>query len=589
MTMKKILLSGLSVLLCFALLLPTTAYAAAPDDIPSAQSVFDSRTDRMHAFTKGFNAFSNAIVTTALKILGLLIPNTTAVSDYRSFRLDDYEYFYTGNETFLDAPAENAHWSLGYAKESIVPDDLGERAYTIGGYGPMHETTDLKDDLCVRVVVLDDGSGRGKTVFAVLDAIGIANADVRRIRQALWLYAKQQNIVSVNVSVTHTHSGIDLQGVWNKTVSNVFNNITRGLTCYCNIQSGVDATFLQKVIDSTQKAVKNAVDDMQPGTLTLTKKNISDYVSDRNAPTCLDENLYRLLFTPADDNTPPTVIATYGAHHERAGFGSNILSADSIYYTDALLERAGYRYIFIQGCIGTVTYGRGNSNDGLDNSRYEEAVRYGYEMGMILLSLTRTQQECAALNDALGDPLGVAQYGAREGYTVWYRDWQPVTEKTVEPLLNIRHTQYILPVTNPLLTIVGRVGITDCLFLLDRLTRRYYTVTESGYMELGTSLKVAISPGETYGELLLGGEGIDGFPYPSLRSLYGEDLIVFDLMNDAIGYLEPDNAFVYAGAKYDPQDDELNWETWCLISSYGKHTASEVIKAFIALADSVRS
>ena len=75
-------------------------------------------------------------------------------------------------------------------------------------------------------------------------------------------------------------------------------------------------------------------------------------------------------------------------------------------------------------------------------------------------------------------------------------DWKSVNETTVAPMLNIAHKQYIIEVSNVLMDIVGKTGITDYFFLYDKTTDKYYTVTESGYMELGDSLLVELCPGE---------------------------------------------------------------------------------------------
>ena len=85
----------------------------------------------------------------------------------------------------------------------------------------------------------------------------------------------------------------------------------------------------------------------------------------------------------------------------------------------------------------------------------------------------------------------------------------------------------------------------------------------------------------------MGGEGLKGFKYQSLREMYGENIIVFDLMNDAIGYIEPDDDFVMAGVQYSEKKESFDTDTWCLIS-WGKNTASKVISEFMDLVDSVK-
>lgn len=626
--MKKSLLSVISVILCLCLVFPigVTAFAEDPADdtvivedengvtledviagvdFGSALGVvgelagqlgdsFESlsstsaKTIFMNCLAKVVNTLSNVLITIIGKFLNLFIPSTPALNSYADFNLDEYGNFYAGMDEFLDEPAPGARWSLGYAQESILPDDFGTVPYTMGGYGLMAETTETFDGLWVRTIILNDGSGRGNTVFCVLDAIGIANADVRLIREAVADFAEENNIVSINVSVTHTHSGIDLQGVWDNTVGNVLNNITLGALGLRDLQSGVDRKFLQTIIDQTAKSIKDAYADMKTGELTLAKMDIGDeYLRDRTYPDNYDGNMYRLEFTPDQKGARPTIITTFGVHPENSGFGHTVISADFIPYTEMVLNAAGYNFIFIQGAVGTITYERHMSNDGLDLNRYEEAVRYGYEIGYFLLGMELTEAECKALNFELGDFLGVAEYEGQENYTVWYEGWTPVKEEPVKPLLNIKHMQYIIEVSNVLLDIIGKSGITDYFFLYDDTTGKYYEVTECGYMELGDSLNVLISPGEHYGEILKGGKGLENFEYDSYRDMFGENTIIFDLANDAIGYIEPDPEFVMAGMKYDEKDDEFDTDTWCLIS-FGEHTASTVAGKFVELVDSVR-
>ena len=106
-------------------------------------------------------------------------------------------------------------------------------------------------------------------------------------------------------------------------------------------------------------------------------------------------------------------------------------------------------------------------------------------------------------------------------------------------------------------------------------------------MQIGDALQVLISPGEHYGEILNGGAGLENFEYDSYREMFGENVIIFDLMNDAIGYIEPDPEYVMAGMKYSEKNDEYDTDTWCLIS-FGEHTASKVAGEFVSLVESVK-
>ena len=560
------------------------------------------------------NSLSNLLLNDLLlRAISALIPRTPGTYNLKDFDLEKYGGFYKGNERFIDKPEGEAVWRLGYDKKSILPEDFGtpmaKIKYARGSYVPWAYVSEVyKDDdgddefVGVRTIVMDDGSGRGSVSISSLDCIGLSNADVRKIRKAVAEFAAANNIVSVNVSATHTHTGIDSQGVWTKPLSTLMNNALSGLTFgLVKTRSGVNDTYLQTVIDSTVASIQAAHAEMKEtkGTLTFAKKDVSSYVGDRTPPFVYDGNLYRLLFTPDDAAKRPTVIASLACHPESASFGdempgigSSKITADCVYYMDKIIGKAGMNFIFVQGNVGTVTSRRGQSDDGLQGlTSHQSAMRFGYELGLILLGMDRTEQQCAALNDDLGDVLGVNMPDRPENYTVWYEDWEPVDSTQVKPVLNIQHKQFITEAQNNMAKILAKAALANITMIYDRKTMKYYTVSEVGYMEIGENggdLKVFMSPGEIYGELLMGDKSMAGFQYKPLRELYGENLIIFDLMNDAAGYVEPDNEYVIVGYRYNEERDTLDSDSWALLVSMGKNAGSDIVGAFIELVDGVR-
>ena len=124
--------------------------------------------------------------------------------------------FMEGTKEFIDSPVEGASWKLGYDSRSILPDekDVIGKMY-VGGTIAMDNkyATDIEDDLRVRTAVLDDGSGRGASVFCVIDAYGLSLPDVREIRTRLSALAEEKSINSITISVMHQHSAVDTFGM----------------------------------------------------------------------------------------------------------------------------------------------------------------------------------------------------------------------------------------------------------------------------------------------------------------------------------------------------------------------------------------
>ena len=545
-------------------------------------------------FAKLLNMLSNFLINVVVAgPLKYFIPDSNAVADLDKFNLDEYEGFFPGMETFIDEPAAEAVWSLGYSRKSIMPANFGEKSYAKGAYLPyiygneMYRDDDgVYEELRVRTVVMNDGSGRGNVAFCSLDAMGIANADVRKIRVALADFAKANNIVSINVSCTHIHTGIDSQGVWNNPAGSLLHNTVKKNE---DVTTGVDPDFLNAVINGCKESVIEAFNGMTEGKLLYSKIDISDYLRDRTAPISYDENLYKLAFVPSDASVAPTVIATFGCHPESSSFDwdkkdengkkyDRKFTSDFVWYIEKLLNSQGYNFIYIQGNVSTTTSSRHLSSDGVPGNAHNSAVRYGYEMGYILLGMEMDEAGRKALNEATGDKLGIKEYGANENYTVWYEGLPTVSAIEVKPVLNVANRAFVVEISNNAIGLIGKTSISDNFVLRDKLGR-VYTVSEVGYMELGDALKVYMSPGETFTELLKGGYGADGFEYKPLREDFGENIIIMDLMNDAAGYVANPKNFVMAGVQYNPDTDKFENDTWCIIS-YGKNAAGDFIGNF---------
>ena len=606
--MKKTVKVILSLVLCCCLITPTVAFASdeRASYNPIQEYIEESQMDTgllvKIQLSKVLNHLSNFFLNDILgTVLKIAIPDSAAVVNYDDFNIDEYDNFYAGMDTFIDEPQGNEMWSLGYGKASVLPADFGTKPYAKGAYLPyvfgnsMYTDDDgQEEDLMARAVIMNDGSGRGNVVFIALDAMGFANADVRLVREALREVALENDIVSINVSCTHIHTGIDSQGVWTDPIGCIVNNIISP-----NVKYGVERSFIDSVVAGSKAAVEAAIEDMTAGKLYYSQTDIGEYIHDRTAPIALDKNLYKLEFVPFDTDKTPTILATFGCHPESASYDwanadpdkllsfDKKFSADFVWYIEKIANSAGYNFIFLQGNVSTVTSLRYRSGDGVEQSAHYSAVRYGYEMGYIILGLNMTRDERIALNEATGDKLGIAEYSeVNEEYSIWYEGLPTVEAQEVAPILNIKHQQFTVEIDNNIIALLGKTSVADN-YVLKSGWGTYYTVSEVGYLEIGENMKVYMSPGETFGELLLGGNGAKGFELAPIREYTGEDIIIMDLMNDAAGYVANPANYVLAGLQYNEIKEVFDSDTWCLIS-YGKGAATKFIGTFYEIYDSVR-
>ena len=202
----------------------------------------------------------------------------------------DVEEFYAGTTgKFNTTPDANAQWHLGYANASLIPDDVTNGEYYIGGYiAPENAFTNVVegviDDMMVRCIALKDGVTGETVLFGTIDCIGITNGDIRDIRALLKDFAAQNNIVSINIASTHCHSCLDTEGLWtNNLVKLLTNGINSGTQNGEELQQGTNPKYMAFLKEKVAGALKAAYNDMKPGTLTFAQKDIGEeYFNNKN-------------------------------------------------------------------------------------------------------------------------------------------------------------------------------------------------------------------------------------------------------------------------------------------------------------------
>ena len=518
------------------------------------------------------------------------------------------ENFYEGTPQFLNECDEKSKWSLGFADVILTPTDYQKRPYYMGGYMVPDNKfknliEDVVDDMMGRAIALDDGSDRGVSVFCTIDCIGITNGDIRGIRKLFKQKAKKafpdKKFASVNVFSTHAHSCVDTQGLWTEFPSKLLRNLNRKYTGRGVLEKGADEQYMRFLYNSVSDALVNAVKDMTEGEMTFAQKDITeDYFINKNRPSSkgIVTDITRLTFTPDDKSKTPTIIVNLPAHPDVAGLAvkgekgsGRRLSGEYVYYMGEVINKAGYNFMFFNGAICAIYMSCDNSTDGLKlNHRYELSVRFGREIGKITLALTKSLDEVKK-DKLLYNEREIERekaFSERNGgkYTLWCEGWEPVEEKKVAPILNIRLKEVKIPIKNNLLVAAGKLELANYKVLVEG-KNQFAVWTEIGYMELGNQLKIAMVPGEFCCDLLVGGASLyakgsvthTDFGFPPIRKIFSKDTIVFGLANDAIGYIVPDNDYTMG----DPQNHYHE------LVSLGCKTGSSVMRGFLNLAKEI--
>ena len=503
--MKKLLALALAVsmvLLSFAV--PVCAAAASENTGYSVGEQIE------HKFYQIVDKLLNMI----LRILNTLIPGLNWSGKIPRLEAYATDGFYEGEKTFSTTVEAESRWSAGFAEASLLEglDVLGGDYYLAGSMEAFNGRvpTEVVDDQRVSTYALSDGVS-GTVVHASVDCYGLARGDILEIRRRLADFAKENDIISINVSAVHQHSCIDTLGLAAPLVPALFKNPAATLLPNTDeiAVAGKNAAFMEKLYTAVVNTVKLAVARMTPGTLSYGAADVSEFIHDKREPIVFDGNLNRLRFVPDDADKNEIWICEAGIHCVSLGAGPSELTADFPYYLkEYVKENAGADLVFVEGAELAITSDAGTLS--YDDSTINGKMKaLGYAMGEKLLAIA--------------------------------------DETTLAPVLNIRHAEVVIPAENEILILAARENLLSSVFVRDKLG--YSVVTEIGYMELGNTVGIFIAPGELAPEMLWGGMmdaseswKNEEWTYKPLAETCGaETLLCFGITNDQIGYAVPDN------------------------------------------------
>ncbi len=551
--MKKRFLRIISVVLCFALLFTGSMLGSSAAQ-PQEESAVGT------AIEKGFYNTLNVIVEGLVKTICTIYldPNDWEhIDNYDSEEIG----FLPGRDTYQTEAAENAVWKLGYAKKSIVPDDIDSGKYNLGRDLLNKYAKGVYDDQCIRVSAIDDNSGEGIVILGAVDSLGVTSTDTRAMRKAILEYCESKNIkvASINISATHAHSALDTQGV-----STEF--FTKLLAAFWVNLLGLDITipgletaeaFKQHFVDTSVETIKEAINDMEEGSLYFTPIDMSEFFKDKRGLISKEDlpDTASFCFIPASGNAP-TYISDITCHATSFSASNELVGSDYIYYIDKYIKEAnGGNFIMVPGAVGQVS--RDINVDTTGMTEYEEkgadAKHLGTELGKLIVAADYSNE--------------------------------------LEPIINVKHRELFITPENSILTLACEIGLVNnkVYYKNSGFSREYCMATEMGYLEFGNEVALALFPAELYPEVFWDDEITDGtnwdgtqWPYDSLATaVEGIDTYAVSLTNDAIGYVLTDNNFAFMGHII---GEEIADETL----SVGKHTGSYLVTEYLELIGSLK-
>lgn len=510
------------------------------------------------AFAADSGTNDNNAIITATNIVNSLLNGLFRVGeklfptpDYQT--VDEYyagesENFFEGTENFIDTPAEDAKWNLGFSKASIVPQNLidGSKEYYTGGYFTQ-KINGVYDSQDVNAIAMNDGSGRGTAIFAAIDGLGAGNADIRAIRAAAIEKLEEKgiknDIIAININSTHCHTVIDTQGFSLALIPKVFTNIFSILPFVDPVRS-IDEEFLEVMIDGASDAIVEAYMNIESGNLyyfetaTIGKDEekglyLDDEYSYLTNKRYLTEGYQNFIacfkFVPDNKDSQATVFANLGAHPTTIDRSTELLSADFPHYIETKMNENGMNFMFIQGAQSPISVKKGN---------------------------VKTQSILDELaEEAKNDPLATDYASAK---SLGYEFARLIIEASanaepVDPILNIAMEECTVKLDRGLLQLGAAAQMMGFTTVFDdESSTGYSIITEVGYIEIGSDIVMLTVPGELIPQLVYGGVvtaedaylGTD-FEHKATAEIIGEDktVLVMGLCNDAIGYIIPDNDY----------------------------------------------
>ncbi len=533
--MKKTSKRVISVLLAITLLFTGSTFASANDAAAADNS-------GIIAVTNIINGLLNAV----FKGFGSLFPNDApTVEEYYA---GESEKFYEGMDTFLDEPADNAKWKLGFGKASMVPENLknGSKQYYTGGYFTQ-KINGVYDDQGANAVAMTDSSGRGTVVMVAIDGIGVNNDDVRSIRamaeEKLLAKGIFNDIVAININATHCHTVIDTQGFGLELIGKIFQNLFSFLPFIEKTRS-INPEFHAHMLEGASDAIVQAYMNMEPGELYYFE-TVGIGRSERNGTYPDDEYGYLVnkryntegyqnfiacfKFVPDNADSAPTILANVGGHPTTISRETKLLSADYPHYTEVKINDEGMNFMFIQGAQSPISVNDGavETKEILDEidaevaadprvEDYRRPKRLGYEFARLILEAEKNAVK-------------------------------------VEPVINVKMAEVTVPLEYGLLELGVAADLLGATIVRDASApAKFSVISEVGYLEIGTDIVMLTVPGELIPELVYGNVvdktqaylGTD-WELDCTAELLGEDktVLVMGLCNDALGYIVPDNDY----------------------------------------------
>lgn len=227
---------------------------------------------------------------------------------------------------------DEAALRIGTASATINP----EPGTYLAGYGHNRTCTGVHDDLFAKAVVFDDGETA--VALVVLDAISLQYPTVQAIRRAAAEKTTALDLPPGHIAVqaTHTHCAPDTIGIYGPDP----------------LHTGVDPTYMERLVETAAEQVAEAARRLQPASLRWAQTVCRGWAVNDSEPGELD-NSVTILQCADEDGKPRATLTNFACHPTVLGGDTTLASADwtGTFYQKMSAALPG-EHLFLQGGVG---------------------------------------------------------------------------------------------------------------------------------------------------------------------------------------------------------------------------------------------
>lgn len=388
-------------------------------------------------------------------------------------------------------------YRAGYAKSEIMPDLNSGKTYYIAGHGSGHVMDGVITPVYTSAVWLDCGDDKG-IIWISADIIGLTHIEGDVVREKIKASGIVPEDTLVNISCTHSHSGVDTIGYWGKPTLSIPSN-------------GKDADYMKMLLSTMADVAIKAYQNRKEGKLYSGSVKVENGLHGKRPFVDRHEVLSRIRFAP-NDGSKEIWMMNFGGHPNTLGGQNRKLSGEYPYFMrEKIAETSNADVLYGIGPIG-----------GMDAAQLDP----------------KDKLHCVQLQ---GEMLADAALKIEN-------------EKELKPQIKYIRQPFYLPVSNYVLVFLAMRKVMSCNpYPNPDSTIGLALLTDITYMTFGDQ-KILLLPGENFVSTVFGGynpaetsatgKGGEVNPLPLAEIAGDRDMIVYGVSNDMTGYVVPENDFI---------------------------------------------